>query len=291
MKVFVAGATGVLGRRAVRELVASGHTVTAIARTPEKAELVSRLGAVPATLSLFDADDIARVCAPHDAICNLATRIPSPTNTSPDAWRENDRIRSVGSRILTDAAIANGITRFVQESISFLYADGGDAWIDENVALDVMPGMSSVLDAEANARRLSDGVVLRFGLFVSDRDSYTDFAIARAERGKPVALGSPDAYISPVHADDAAAAVVAALDAEPGTYNVCVDEPPTRRAYTDALTDAFGIKRVALHAQGSGYLARSHRISNRRFRAASGWAPRYADATDLWGAVARDRLG
>jgi nucleoside-diphosphate-sugar epimerase len=131
MRVFVAGATGVVGRRAVRALTRAGHDVTALARTPAKAELARSLGATPAQGSLFDAEWLRTAVAGHDAVCNLATHIPPLTRAAdPRAWDENTRIRREGSSNLVDAALAAGATCYVQESIAFLYGDHGDEWVD-----------------------------------------------------------------------------------------------------------------------------------------------------------------
>jgi len=127
MRVFVAGATGVLGRRAVAALVGAGHDVTGVVRSPVKADLVRALGATPVEVSLFDADALRAAVAGHDAVCNLATHIPSLARAAdPRSWDENNRIRTEGSRKLVDAALAAGATTYVQESIAFLYGAHGD---------------------------------------------------------------------------------------------------------------------------------------------------------------------
>jgi 2-alkyl-3-oxoalkanoate reductase len=127
MKVFVAGATGVLGRRAVAGLVRSGHEVSALVRSDAKAGQVVAAGAAPVRCSLFDPDGLRSAMAGHDAVINLATHIPPVTAAArAPAWAENDRVRTVGSRNLVDAALVAGVGRYVQESIAFLYADGGD---------------------------------------------------------------------------------------------------------------------------------------------------------------------
>src|SRR5947209_7447517 len=77
MRVFVAGATGVLGKRAVRLLVEGGHTVTAVARSQDKAALLEALGTTPVTVDLFDAAAVKSAVAGHDAVLNLATHIPA----------------------------------------------------------------------------------------------------------------------------------------------------------------------------------------------------------------------
>src|SRR5262245_57624438 len=118
MRIFVAGATGVIGKRAVRDLLAAGHEVTAIARTPAKAAELRAAGATPVEVSLFDPDALRATVAGHDAVANLATKIPPLSRAAMDsAWNENTRIRVEGSRNLVDAAIAAGAHVFVQESI------------------------------------------------------------------------------------------------------------------------------------------------------------------------------
>ena len=132
MKVFVTGATGVIGTRAVPALVAAGHEVTAVARGEAKADLVRSLGAVPVAVDLFDPAAVKEAVAGHDAVAHLATNIPPMTKASrPSSWTTNERLRREASRNLVDAALDAGAGRYVQESICFPYLDAGDAWIDE----------------------------------------------------------------------------------------------------------------------------------------------------------------
>jgi 2-alkyl-3-oxoalkanoate reductase len=127
MKVFVAGATGVLGRRAVGQLVEAGHAVTGVARSEEKAALVRKWGVEPVEVDLFNLPAVTAAVDGHGVVINLATKIPSPSHAARrSAWAENDRIRSEASRNLVEAALAAGVGRFVQESIAFLYPDCGD---------------------------------------------------------------------------------------------------------------------------------------------------------------------
>ena len=285
-KVFVAGATGVLGKRAVAQLVAAGHDVTGVARTPEKAELLRRLGARPVSVDIFDAAAVAEAVAGHDVVCNLATHIPPMAKAAlPGAWSDNDRIRSEASRNLVDAALAAGASRYVQESISFICADGGDEWIDEDAPVEVVPYVRSVLEAEAQARRFTEaggiGVVLRFAVFYGPDSHTTQTQLWMARLGIAPVLGAADGWQSSIETEDAASAVVAALRAPAGTYNVADDEPVTKRDWADVLAAALGSPRAvmtprpALRVAGwrVNLLSRSHRISNRRFREATGWAP------------------
>jgi nucleoside-diphosphate-sugar epimerase len=294
VKLFVAGATGVLGARAVPLLLRAGHSVTAIARTPEKAAALRSVGATPATVELFDADAIAAAVAGHDGVLNLATHIPDVSKAGRTrSWAENDRIRTEGARNLVAAAIAAKAARYVQESISFFYLDGGTDWVHETDGIDAPEFASSFLAAEAHAQRFEDtggvGVVLRFAMFYGAGASHTAFQLKTAKRGLSPFPGPKDGYQSFLHLDDAASSVVAALDVPTGTYNVAEDQPGTRRQLAAAVAGAIG-RRPGVAVPGitklggskTSYMARSIRVSNRKFREASGWAPAYPEPTAGW---------
>jgi nucleoside-diphosphate-sugar epimerase len=148
--------------------VQAGHSVTALGRTPEKRAYLQGAGAHPAEVDLFDPASVERKLAGHDVVINLATHIPHSGTAMflPGAWRENDRIRKHGSRILADAAIASGVPRFIQESFALMYADAGEAWIDETGTIQPARYNLSTVDAERSVERVTraggTGVVLRF---------------------------------------------------------------------------------------------------------------------------------
>ena len=232
----------------------------------------------------------------HDAVVNVATHIPSPPwrVVLRSAWAENDRIRREGSANLVDAAIAVGAARFIQESFAPVYPDGGDKWIDESTPLAPTAYNRTVLDAERSAQRFTDsgraGVVLRFGAFYGPDAEHLADMIRMVRKGRAPLPGDPGAYISSCSHDDAAAAVAAALLAEPGVYNVVDDQPLTHREYFDSLAEALGVPpprllpRWATPLLGSigKLLARSQRISNLRFRSSSSWEPRYPSVREGW---------
>ena len=300
MKVFVTGATGAIGSHAVPALVRAAHTVTALARTPEKAAQLSKQGASPVTVSIFDRTALAEAFKGHDAVVNLATAIPPTAKfMQTKAWTENDRVRKQGSATIIDAAIAAGVERVVQESVSMIYPDRGDAWIDEECPPDTFPMAQANLAAEANANRFSTvggtGVVLRFGWFYGLGATHSEEFFALARRHIVIMMGLPKSYVSSIHVADAGAAVVAALSVPAGIYNVVDDEPVTKRSYADALAAAAG-KRAWLRIPGraalllgnrSTSLTRSLRVSNARFREASGWRPMYPSVWQGWIATAK----
>jgi nucleoside-diphosphate-sugar epimerase len=301
MKVFVIGATGAIGRHAVAALVRASHRVTALARTSEKAAWLREQGASPITVSIFDRNALAEVFKGHNVVVNLATAIP-PTSKfmQSKAWDENDRVRKQGSTTIVDAAIAAGVDRVVQESVSMLYPDMRDAWIDEECPPDNFPMAQSNLAAEASAYRFSraggTGVILRFGWFYGPGARHSEEFFQLACHHIAIIVGAPNGYVSSIHVADAGTAVVAALAVPAGVYNVVDDEPLTKRSYADALSAATGKtawiripgRAALLLGNRSTSLTRSLRVSNARFREASGWTPVYPSAREGWIATAED---
>jgi nucleoside-diphosphate-sugar epimerase len=180
------------------------------------------------------------------------------------------------------------VQRLVQESIAFVYADGGDAWLDEDASVAGGGVTTTALTAERNAREVFDGdaVVLRFGLFIGPDSRSTLAAVDAARGGASIAVGPPGAYRPTVWLDDAAAAVAAALRAPAGTYNVADTDPATNAEIDAALAAVVGVEALRPRAPQDGPLARSQRVSSRRLREASGWAPSMRAATDSWGRIA-----
>jgi nucleoside-diphosphate-sugar epimerase len=285
MKVFVAGATGVVGTRTVALLLAAGHEVTGLARSAERAGLLARQGARAVQASLFDPDALGQAVAGHDAVVNVATHIPvGAAAISGRAWREDDRIRTEGSRVLVGAALQRQVARLVQEAVTFVYPDRGDEWItEETVPEPNRRSQAATMAAAAQAARFTagggSGVVLRFGQFYGP-DRASAEMLARARAGKPAVLGKPAGWLSPLRPEDAAAAVVAALGCAPGIYNVA--EPPVRRSdWAAAIGAAAGVGPArfypALLQKLAGPraepLTRSQRVDSAKFAAAAGWAP------------------
>jgi nucleoside-diphosphate-sugar epimerase len=297
--VFVLGGTGAIGGHALPALVAAGHEVSALVRTPEKAAVVAAQGAEPVVVSMFDAAALSASFRGHDAVVNLATSMPSmATFMFRRAWRPTERVRIEGSAAVVDAALAAGVPRLVQESVSMVYPDRGDEWIDEDVEPDPYPNALGNLGAEASATRSSEaggsGVVLRLGLFYGAGARHSEQFLAMARHHVVPLIGHPESYLSSIHMIDGGTAVAAALPVPAGTYNVVDDEPLTKREYAQALALAAG-KRPWVRGPGRlafllgdrmASLTRSMRVSNQRFREASGWQACYPSAREGWLATA-----
>ena len=288
-EIVITGSTGVIGRRAVRELLAAGHRVTGVARSARGRARLESLGARAVELDVFDEASLRRAFDGADAVINLLTHIPSIDRLAdPAAWDENNRLRTEASAAIARAAQAAGVQRLVQESIAFVYADGGEAWLDEDAPAVGGGVTTTALTAERNARELfgGDTVVLRFGLFTGPDSGFTVAALEAARGGASTALGPPAAYRPMVWLDDAQAAIAAALRAPAGTYNVADADPATNAEIDAALAAAVGVEALTTRAPQEGPLARSQRVSIRRLREATGWAPRVRAGTDMWGRIA-----
>jgi UDP-glucose 4-epimerase len=128
--------------------------------------------------------------------------------------------------------------------------------------------------------------VLRFGLFIGPDSGSALAALAAARGGASIAIGPPGAYRPTLWLDDAAAAIAAALRVPAGTYNVADTDPPRNAEIDAALAGAVGVEALRARAPQDGPLARSQRVSNRRLREASGWAPRIRAGTESWERIA-----
>jgi nucleoside-diphosphate-sugar epimerase len=288
MHVFVTGGTGAIGNYAVPALTAAGHTVTALARSAAKADVLRRHGATPTRVSLFDRDALAAAFAGHDAVVNLASALPSTMSfVRRSAWRECERVRGEGSATVVAACLDAGVPRLVQESVVMVYTDGGPEWIDEDHPVDHYPATRGNHAAEAGAHRFAENggcaTILRFGLFYGRGAAHSEQILALARRHIGFVPGPADNHTSSIHVSDAAEAVTAALTCEGGTYNIVDDRPVSKREYAQACADAVG---VTAWIEGPGRLGlllgdnltsltRSLRVSNARFREQTHWRPRY----------------
>lgn len=301
MRVFVTGATGVVGRRVVPLLIDHGHEVKAAARSAVAARRIEAWGAAAINVSLFGRTSLVEALRGCHAVINLATHMPrSPLAMMlPWSWRENDQLRSRAAPVLVWAADEAGCELFVQESFAPAYPSRGDRWIEETVPLAPSSYNGTIRDAESAALGFQGGgrraVVLRYGVFYGEDARQTAELIAWIRRGWAPIPGASEAFISSVSHDDSARATVTALQLLPGVYNVVDDEPLSHRAYVDGLADALGIPRPrppppwsrVLFGPVGEMLSRSLRISNRKIRDGSGWTPAHRNAVEGFRVVLR----
>lgn len=296
MKILITGATGVVGRRLVPMLLRDAHSVVVIARARDQREKLERIGATAVDADLFDFGSLRRAAAGCDAIINLATHMPpsAAQMLRPSAWKENDRLRRVGSSNLVTTALAAGVGRFVQESFAPVYPDCGERWIEEGETLHPARYNQTVLDAERAARLFTSsggtGVILRFANFYGPDSRFLAEGIHQVRNGRAFLPGPPGAFVSSVSHDDAAAAAAASLTLPAGAYNVVEDEPVTRRDYFGSLARALGVPppkpvpwwtKLILGSLAE-ILSRSQRISNLKLKSVSSWTPKYPSVREGW---------
>jgi nucleoside-diphosphate-sugar epimerase len=276
-------------------LLAAGYEVRVLARSESNRAKLIAAGAEPVEADLFNPATLRPILEGVSAILHLATHIPPPASVSKrDAWTENDRLRNEGTRNLVDAALATGVATFIYPGVVFGYPDSGSDWIDARTPMDHLELIESSLNAEAsvecftkNGRR---GIVLRMGGFYGPSASHSRDMLQAAHRGVAMFFGKPQSYQSLIWVDDAAEAVVAALSGAPaGIYDVVDDEPQTRSELTSILAAAVGrrwllrLPTVVMRlfaGRNAMFLARSQRVSSRRFREATGWKPSVPSARE-----------
>lgn len=289
MRVFVAGATGAIGRPLVRQLLAAGHEVVGMTRSAEKARALEEAGARGVVCDAYDRDGViaAVADAAPDALVHQLTDIPQEMGTR--EYPTNNRIRREATPHLLDAAAAAGVRRIVAQSIAFLYAPSPDGPADESAppALDgpTAETIRTMLDVE-RAVVAAGGLALRYGFFYGPGTHFArDGSGAQLVRKRrfPI-VGDGSGVFSFVHVEDAASATVAALErGEPGVYNVCDDEPAPLREWLPAFCAAVGaprplrvpklVARLAAGPVAVWWATRLRGASNAKAKAALGWAP------------------
>jgi nucleoside-diphosphate-sugar epimerase len=259
MKVFIAGATGALGKQLVPRLVAGGHEVVGMTRSGSKQEALRALGATPTVADALDPDAVARAVAEAEpeVIVHQLTALAGPVDMRrvERYFAQTNRLRTDGTDHLLSAARAVGVRRFVAQSFAgWPYARVGGPVKDEDDPLDPDPveAMRETHDAiryleeAVTGAAWTEGVVLRYGGFygpgTSLRRDGGDVTDAIRARKFPL-LGTGGGVWSFVHIEDAADATVAAVErGSRGIYNVVDDEPAPVAEWLPAVAAAVGAK-------------------------------------------------
>lgn len=304
MRVLFTGATGVIGREAILSIIDQGHEVTAAVRASSDVDWLDDLGVRTVVVDLFDAEAVATAVEGHDAVAHFATAIPAQSDFAKRrAWAVNDRLRADATRNLVDAALTHDVGVFVQESVSFVYADGGSTWLEERSPVDtVWEVLDSALEAERQTARVTAaggrGVGLRLARLYGPGRTSAEFLEAVKARKVPV-VGSGANFGSHLHVADAGRAVAAALSAPAGVYNVADADPLPAAEEMSLLAELlnaqpprsipFALARTAV-GKAARLLTVSHRISAASFRNATGWEPAFPSARDGWRQVIGSRV-
>ncbi len=300
MKVFLAGATGAIGRRLVPQLVEAGHEVIAMTRSKEKLGKLYELGAEPVLCDVFDAGLLGPVVAraEPDAVINELTDLPQSLNPRKlkEYYAANNRVRREGIANLLSAARGAGVRSFLVQGAAYWYAPTGGAVKTEEAPLyldapaPIGPAVQTIKEVEDAVLSADgiEGVVLRYGMFYGPGTWYAkDGDVGRQVRKRRYPMiGHGEGTFSFIHIDDAAAATVAALErARPGVYNVVDDEPATAAEWMPLYAEALGAKRpprvpafLARMIAGDAlvtWMLGLRGASNEKIKEELGWRPRY----------------
>lgn len=303
-RVFVAGASGAIGRPLVRELLGRGHEVTGMTRREESAGELRAAGAEAVVCDIFDAEALGEVvvAARPEVVVHELTALPARLDPRrADTYPATNRIRREGTANLVAAARAAGARRLIAQSIAFVYAPVGPRVADEEapVVADAPGHMGEAFDAVYSLERQVleaeglDGLVLRYGFFYGPGTAYAPGAHQAEEvrkRRLPI-VGDGGGISSFVHVDDAAAATALAVEGgAPGIYNVCDDDPAPMREWVPVYAEALGAK-PPLHVPAwlarlvagkliVGMATEMRGASNAKAKAAFGWEPRWPSWRD-----------
>jgi nucleoside-diphosphate-sugar epimerase len=274
MRIFLAGATGVIGRRLLPLLIGEGHTVIALTRRTADAETLRLRGADASVADVYDVEGLARAVrnAAPDVVMHQLTDLGTGSSEA------NAAMRKVGTRHLADAALAAGVRRIVAQSVAWAY-EGGDTPATEGTPLDHgadEPRASTVRGVEAleeTVRELPEWVALRYGVLYGPGTWYTPGGLM-AEKALAGDLTANGDVTSFVHVEDAVGAAVAALEWPSGAVNVCDDLPAEGHEWVPAFCAAVGAHAPPA-ASGSGRHDWARGADNSRARELLGWAPRH----------------
>jgi nucleoside-diphosphate-sugar epimerase len=298
MLVFIAGASGAIGRRLVPRLVGRGYEVVGAFKNPDHVERVRALGAKPVVLDVLDKEAVRKALleTKPQAIIHEATALSVKFDFKhlDRTFAQTNRLRTEGTDNLLAAAREAGVRRFVAQSYaSYRYARVG-GWVkseDDPLDPNPLPAMRGMYDAMSYLDRVvtgSGGTALRYGGFYGDPYNEAERAgILEPVRKRmfPI-IGNGDGYASFIHLEDAAEATVLALEKDiKGIYNIVDDEPAPLREWLPFLAKVLGAKPPRhfpawLARLFAGQLAvmvgtETRGASNAKAKRELGWAPSY----------------
>lgn len=306
MHIFLTGSTGVLGSRLVSQLTDAGHTVYGLVRDESGATLVDERGGVPYrgdVLEPHTLESAVEEAGRIDAVIHAATALPTAQKPTVADWEHNERVRLEGARNLVAAfdACSAHPDRFLFPSVVWVARQPDGSPFDESAPRYPDRSTRSVAAvedflADAGPTHGFEPTVLRCGLFYAPDGAYTRrFGQNLLSRDLPIVgggiVGRKDGTLSMLHADDAARAFSTALEAGiDGLYHVVDDEPVTPGTYFRTFADALEappprripgwLARYVIGSETTALLTKPMATSSDRFRAATGWEPRYPTYRD-----------
>lgn len=305
MKIFIAGATGAIGRPLLLRLTRAGHEVTAITRSQDRVEQIRAAGARPVVCDVFDRDKVKEIvsAARPEVLIHQLTNLPPRIDPRQikQALAATNRLRTEGTQILMDAATTAGVRRFMAQSIATFYAPTStlpaaeDEPLYQNAPADFADNVHALENLEHTVLNTPgiEGIILRYGYFYGPGTSLAaDGAFTEDVRRRRIPIiGNGGGVFSFIHVEDAAAATVLALSqGQPGPYNIVDDEPAPVREWLPVYAELLHaprplrlpkfIGRLAAGRYGVYFMTEQRGASNQKAKQQLGWRPIYGSWRD-----------
>jgi len=299
MKIFMTGATGVLGKRVASHLIAEGHEVKALCRSVQNYQDLEKAGVKPVWGNIYDPEQLQKITMGEEAIIHLASNVPvNSQKLKREDWFENDLLRERGTENLAQAGVRNGVKLFVAPGLMLAYGDQKGKWVSEKSPLSskVPPDIQSAIRMEEIVQRYVrkqglPAVVLRLGILYAEDSAHTLDLINQLQNGTAAIVGKGDAFLNLVHADDAAKAIASVVKRYSihvgAVYNISDGNPVTTKDYVDFLAEKIGVKEVKARNFLSAWINLSNnqlKVAQLSFRAKNEqaaqklkWAPTFGD--------------
>lgn len=304
MNIFIAGATGAIGRPLVQRLLNDGHTITAITRSPESAAQLRTQGMTALIVDVFDREKLMEAVAESqpEVVIHQLTSIPVDLDVRKMAeeFVPTNRLRIEGTRNLMDAAVKAGARHFIAQSYGAGYSPDSEglATEDQPLYLDAPDAFVSMVQAIDNLENIVlntpgiTGTVLRYGHFYGPDTGYTSESVVSAvqKRQMPI-VGGGNAVFSFIHVDDAAAATVLAVNhGKAGIFNIVDDDPTPLHEWLPFYTNLLHapapmrlpkwIGRIVAGRFVVYIMTEMRGASNAKAKRELGWQPHYATWRD-----------
>ncbi|HHL0972739.1 TPA: NAD-dependent epimerase/dehydratase family protein [Bacillus cereus] len=270
MKIFVAGATGVIGRSLLPMLIKNGHIVFAMIRNTSQVEVMKKVGAIPVIADVFNRKAVFSVLEET----NPDVVIHQLTSLSSWDFENNAKIRTKGTRNLVDAAKNVGVQKIIAQSISWAY-EPGDTFATEKDSLHITASMprqvtvNGILKLEKAVTELPESVILRYGTLYGPGTWYAENGlIANQVRNNEIIAS--DGISSFIHVEDAARATMLALNWPSGIVNIVDNYPATSKEWLPIYAAAIGAPQPKVQ---DGKNSWERGASNNKARKEYGWIP------------------
>lgn len=315
MKLFITGATGVLGRKTVELLLKDKHEVYALVRNKNKAKKLEELGVNPVIGNIFDKDFMLENTKRFDGLINLVTSVPKKFNTKPKDWKDHIKLRVEATKILVFVVATNKIPFILQTSSLLSYGHHADRWVDELVKLkypvstfyELSEDYLAILESGTRCEyilnhvydRTLPRIILRLGILYGPESFHTQEFLEQVEKRVFPIIEKGKTYLNLIHVDDAANAILLSIQNYQKllkqTFNISDDKPVTHEEFVRFVSKKLSVKgpknvtrklgNMLVGKFEANIILSSFKSKNDKFKLMTGWTPRYTTYQEGFEAV------